>query len=74
MKGGGESPKPTQAAAPPTETDPSVQSKKAARLTQARYAKGFMSTMQSSGQGGQGGLGGGIATGSQPIGSVQKLG
>lgn len=70
-KGGGEAPKIQQAAPPPTETDPSVQAKKATRLTQQRYAKGFMSTIQSD-ESGLGG-GGGIAT-SNPVGSTQKLG
>lgn len=48
MKGGGESaPRPTPAAPPPTETDPSVQRKKAARMSAARYAQGFKSTIAS---------------------------
>lgn len=67
-KGGGESPK-IQQTPMPTETDKTVQDKTAARLTKARYQKGFMSTIQSD----QSGLGGGIATGQQP-GQVEKLG
>lgn len=48
MKGGGESaPRPTPAPAAPSETDPNVQRKKAARMSQARYAQGFRSTIAS---------------------------
>lgn len=50
MKGGGESkPAPVAAQPTPTETDPSVQKKKAARMSQARYAEGFKSTIASGG-------------------------
>jgi len=72
--GGGGSQRPIIQQTPaPTETDPKVQNAKASRLTQQRYAKGFMSTIQSD----QKGLGSGsIATsgGNNPVGSVQQLG
>lgn len=72
--GGGGSQRPIiQQTAAPTESDPKVQKAKASRLTQQRYQQGFMSTIKSDDRG----LGSGtIATnsGSNPVGSVQKLG
>jgi hypothetical protein len=44
--GGGQPPRQAQVATP-TETDPTVQKKKAARMTAARYAQGFRSTIAS---------------------------
>lgn len=73
MKSGGAERPAIQQTEMPVEKDKSVQDKTAARLTKARYQKGFMSTQQSE-PGGGAGLGGGIATGQQPMGSVQKLG
>lgn len=63
-----------QAAQPtPTPTDPSVQNARAGRLSQARYAKGFMSTISPTDQGTLGGST--VATsGSNPVGTVSKLG
>lgn len=46
-KGGGGAPPREQQIATPTEQDPTVQKKKAARMTAARYAKGFRSTIAS---------------------------
>jgi len=71
--GGGGSSRPIIQQTPaPTETDPKVQNARASRVQQQRYAKGFMSTIQSDQQG----LGSGsIATGGpNQVGSVQKLG
>jgi hypothetical protein len=66
-------PKIQQAAPIPTATDPNVQNARAGRLSQARYAKGFMSTISPSDQSTLGGST--VATGgSNPVGSVQKLG
>lgn len=48
-KGGGGKPTPVQAPQTPTETDPSVQKKKAARMSAARYSEGFKSTIASGG-------------------------
>lgn len=70
-KGGGG--KPQQVAAPttPTETDPAVQKKKAARMSAARYAQGFKSTIAS---GGQDQTLGNAGAGSTANGSLTKLG
>ena len=66
-------PKIQQASPTPTETDKSVQNARAGRLSQARYAKGFMSTISPTDQGTLGG--GTVATsGSNPVGTVSKLG
>jgi hypothetical protein len=74
--GGGGTPKVVQQAAPPTPEDPNVQKARAASLTQDKYARGFMSTIQSMGnQGGSTNLGNSsIASGPNAVGSVQKLG
>lgn len=65
-------PKIQQAQPTPTQEDTSVQNARAGRLTQARYAKGFMSTISPSDQST---LGSTVATGgSNPVGSVSKLG
>lgn len=72
MKSGGAERPAIQQTEMPVEKDKSVQDKTAARLTKARYQKGFLSTIQSDRS--QGGLGGGIATGQQPMGTVEKLG
>jgi hypothetical protein len=72
MKSGGAERPAIQQTEMPVEKDKSVQDKTAARLTKARYQKGFMSTQQSDRS--PGGLGGGIATGQQPMGTVEKLG
>jgi len=45
--GGSKAPAPVKADAAPTETDPTVQKKKAARMSAARYAEGFKSTIAS---------------------------
>ena len=71
--GGGSSQRPVIQQTPaPTETDPQVQNKKASRLTQQRYQKGFMSTIQSNESKGLGA--GTIATNGGNAGSVQQLG
>lgn len=70
--GGGGKPQIVQQAAPATEEDPNVQKARAARLTQARYSRGFMSTIQSGQQGN--GLGSGSIAAPNAVGSVQKLG
>lgn len=73
MKGGGESaPRPTPAPATPSETDPSVQRKKAARMSQARYAQGFRSTIASGAPDQT--LGGGNPTAGGAQGQLTKLG
>lgn len=72
MKSGGAERPAIQQTEMPVEKDKSVQDKTAARLTKARYQKGFMSTQQSDRS--SGGLGGGIATGQTPMGAVEKLG
>lgn len=46
-KGGGGKPQAQQAPVTPTETDPTVQKKKAARMSAARYSEGFKSTIAS---------------------------
>ena len=68
-------PKIQQAAPTPTATDPNVQNARAGRLSQARYSKGFMSTISPSDQS-SGTLGGSSVAsgGSNPVGSVSKLG
>ena len=67
-------PKIQQAAPTPTETDKSVQNARAGRLSAARYSKGFMSTISPSDQGTLG-SGSTVATsGSNPVGTVSKLG
>lgn len=75
--GGGGSQRPIIQQTPaPAETDPQVQNKRASRITQARYSKGFMSTMSDQNRN----LGAGtIATsgaggGQNPVGSTQQLG
>jgi hypothetical protein len=73
MKSGGAERPAIQQTEMPVEKDKSTQDKTAARLTKARYQKGFMSTMQSD-RSGLGQAGGGIATGGSPTGSVEKLG
>jgi hypothetical protein len=66
-------PKIQQAAPTPTQTDPNVQNARAGRLSQARYAKGFMSTIGPSDQSSN--LGSSVATGGgNPVGTVSKLG
>ena len=75
MPTGGSPPAPKiqQAQPTPTTTDPSVQNARAGRLSQARYAKGFMSTISPSDQSTLGGST--VATsGSNPVGTVSKLG
>lgn len=68
-------PKIQQAAPTPTATDPNVQNARAGRLSQARYAKGFMSTISPSDQSTLGGSGSSVASGGgNPVGSVSKLG
>lgn len=65
-------PKIQQAPPTPTSTDPNVQNARAGRLSQARYAKGFMATTgkQDAGLGGSS-----VATGgANPVGTVEKLG
>jgi hypothetical protein len=74
-KGGGATPPREKQIATPTETDPTVQKKKAARLTAARYASGFKSTIAS----GQPDQALGSTTGAQPgaagaTGTLTKLG
>jgi hypothetical protein len=72
--GSSPAPKIQQAAPIPTQTDPNVQNARAGRLSQARYSKGFMSTISPSDQGSLGG-GSTVATsGSNPVGTVAKLG
>lgn len=66
-------PKIQQAAPPPTQTDPNVQNARAGRLSQARYAKGFMSTISPSDQSTLGGTSV-ASSGSNPVGTVSKLG
>lgn len=67
-------PKIQQAAPAPTPTDPNVQNARAGRLSQARYAKGFMSTISPSDQSTLG-SGSSVATGGgNPVGTVSKLG
>lgn len=67
-------PKIQQAAPTPTQTDPSVQNARAGRLSQARYAKGFMSTISPSDQGTLGSGSSVASSGSNPVGTVSKLG
>jgi hypothetical protein len=74
-KGGGGAPPREQQVATPTEQDPNVQKKKAARMTAARYAQGFRSTIAS----GQPDQALGNSTGAQPgaagsTGTLTKLG
>lgn len=69
--GGGGKPQIVQQAAPATEEDPNVQKARAARLTQSRFARGFMSTVQSNQNQG---LGGGSIAAPNAVGAVQKLG
>lgn len=71
--GGGGKPQIVQQAPPPKEEDPNVQKARAARLTQARYARGFMSTIQSDQNQNQT-LGSGSLAAPNAVGAVQKLG
>ena len=67
-------PKIQQAAPTPTAVDPNVQNARAGRLSQARYAKGFMSTISPSDQSSTLGGSSVASGGSNPVGSVSKLG
>jgi len=66
--GGGGYKAPAPAPPPPTEEDPAVQKRKAARLSQQRYAQGFASTIATD----RSALGG--TSTPSPTGSVEKLG
>jgi len=67
--GGGGYRSPAAAPPPPTEEDPAVQKRKAARMSQQRYAQGFASTIATDRM-----ALGGTQTPDQPAGQVQKLG
>jgi hypothetical protein len=72
--GGGGKPQIVQQQAPPTPEDPNVQKARANRLTQDRYARGFMSTIQSGDKQGFGSGGSGSIAAPNAVGAVQKLG
>lgn len=73
MKGGSEAPQREAKVATPTESDPAVQKKKASRMTQARYAQGYRSTI-ASGKPDQGLGQGGAAAAPGTVGTMTKLG
>lgn len=74
-KGGGATPPREQQVATPTENDPNVQKKKAARMTAAQYASGYRSTI-ASGKPDQalGSTTGGTAAAPGTTGTLTKLG